>query len=470
MASALFTHEFHPSILRAYDIRGIVGKTLDEQDAYAIGFGFAKKVQSNCQIDAPRIIIGYDGRITSPALSKALADGLTDGGANVIDIGLGPTPMLYFADIHLKGDGAIQITGSHNPKDYNGFKMVISHRSFYGDDIQQLGQSVRQGLAITHKGSYERQDIFGLYIQQLHENCEIDDLNLVWDTGNGAAGPAVLALTDQIGGAHSTLFTDVDGTFPNHHPDPVDPHTLSFLREACAKVQADCGLGFDGDGDRLGIIDAKGRQVPGDMLTAYLATEYLSRHKGQTILFDVKSSKVAMDIVTKAGGKPELWKTGHSHMKSRMAEIGCALAGEMSGHIFIKDNYHGFDDALYVAMRVLQTMTKTQKSITQFMDELPASFTSPECRVDCDDDIKFDVMDTLQAHVKNQYDESTLTLIDGIRVTQDDGWWLIRASNTEAALVVRAEGDDETALEAKITAIKDLLARQNIQWDGPEPS
>ena len=469
MASTpLFTHEFHTSILRAYDIRGIVGKTLFDKDAYAIGFGFAKIVRKDSQIEMPRIIIGYDGRLTSPALAKALAEGLTDGGAEIIDIGLGPTPMLYFADIHLKGDGAIQITGSHNPKDYNGFKMVISHRSFYGDDIQNLGKALRQGFAANAKGSYVRQDIFQPYIKQLYQDCEIDDFNLVWDTGNGAAGPAVLALTDKLGGVHKTLFTDVDGTFPNHHPDPVDPHTLSFLREACDKAGADCGLGFDGDGDRLGVIDAKGRQVPGDILTAYLATEFLNRHKGQTILFDVKSSKAAMDIVSKAGGKAELWKTGHSHMKSRMAEIGCALAGEMSGHIFIKDNYHGFDDALYVAVRVLNTMTKTQKTITDFMDELPVSFTSPECRVDCDDDIKFDVMDALQAQIKTQYDHNALTLIDGIRVNETDGWWLIRASNTEAALVVRAEGDDEAALAAKISDIQSLLASQNIRWDGPK--
>ena len=466
--TSLFTHEFHPSILRAYDIRGIVGKTLFETDAYAIGFGFAHIIRHDTAIGTPRIAIGRDGRLTSPSLSAALCEGLIDGGAMVMDIGLGPTPMLYFADIDLDCDGAIQITGSHNPKDYNGFKMVKAHQSFYGEDIQQLGRAVADGITKGARGSAQETPLFDLYIDQLLEQGECDEFNLVWDTGNGAAGPAVDAITQKLAGQHTTLFTDVDGNFPNHHPDPVDPHTLGFLREACDKAMAHCGLGFDGDGDRLGVIDAKGRQVPGDLLTAYLATEFLSRHQGETILFDVKSSKVAMDIVRQAGGKPELWKTGHSHRKSRMRQIGCQLAGEMSGHIFIKDHYHGFDDALYVALRVLQTMTKTKISITDFMDELPASFASPECRVDCADDIKFEVMAALQTQVKNQYDETSLTLIDGIRVTQDDGWWLIRASNTEAALVVRAEGHDKTALDAKIEDIRTLLADHNVSWDGPE--
>ena len=463
-----FQHDFHSSILRAYDIRGIVGKTLFEIDAYAIGLGFAHIIRQEAKINKPRIAIGRDGRLTSPSLSQALCEGLIDGGAQVMNIGLGPTPMLYFADIHFDCDGAIQITGSHNPKDYNGFKMVQAHRSFYGEDIQQLGHSVSAGIATSEKGFAQETPLFDLYIEQLLDAVECDGFNLVWDTGNGAAGPAVEALTQRLAGKHSTLFTDVDGHFPNHHPDPVDPHTLGFLRDACETAMAHCGLGFDGDGDRLGVIDAKGRQVPGDLLTAYLATEFLNRHQGETILFDVKSSKVAMDIVRHAGGKPELWKTGHSHMKSRMREIGCQLAGEMSGHIFIKDHYHGFDDALYVALRVLQTMTKTKQSITDFMDALPASFASPECRVDCPDEIKFEVMDALQAQVKSRYDDASLTLIDGIRITQDDGWWLIRASNTEAALVVRAEGRDKATLNAKIDDMRTLLAGHNIRWDGPD--
>lgn len=461
------SHNFHPSILRAYDIRGIVGETLSGTDAFAIGLGFAHITATRQSCQRPKIAVGYDGRISSPDLAKALIDGLMAGGADVQAIGLGPTPMLYFADREFACDGAIQITGSHNPKNYNGFKLVCGHRSFYDDDITALGALLASGLIAKGTGTCTDLPVFDAYVERLLADSITGDDSIIWDTGNGAAGPAVRALLDRLSGTHHLLFEEVDGTFPNHHPDPVDPHTLAFLRDAVSEAGALCGLGFDGDGDRLGVIDAKGRHVPGDILTAFIALDYLRTAPGASILFDVKSSATAMRLVEQAGGVPMLWKTGHSHMKSRMAEIGCALAGEMSGHIFIKDNYHGFDDALYVAVRVLNTMTKTQKTITDFMDELPLSFTSPECRVDCDDDLKFDVMDALQAHVKTQYDHSALTLIDGIRVNQTDGWWLIRASNTEAALVVRAEGDDEAALAAKISDIQSLLASQNIQWDGP---
>ena len=458
-------HHFHPTILRAYDIRGIVGTTLFDEDAFAIGVGFAHIIAKRSGSASPKIAVGYDGRISSPKLAAALTDGLVQGGAHVVEIGMGPTPMLYFADRNLACDGAIQITGSHNPKDYNGFKMVCAHQSFYGDDITALGEMMAQGVTLPQKGARSELSVFDDYIARLAQDATPLMGHFVWDTGNGAAGPSVRALLAQLAGTHDLLFEEVDGTFPNHHPDPVDPHTLTFLREACDASDALCGLGFDGDGDRLGMIDAKGRQVPGDILTAFLALEFLSRRQGEVILFDVKSSAAAMRLVEQAGGQPQIWKTGHSHMKSRMAEIGCELAGEMSGHIFIKDGYYGFDDALYVAVRVLAAMAHTGQTITQFMDNLPPSFTSPECRVDCADDIKFDIMDKLAATAKARYGDRDVLLIDGIRVQDDSGWWLIRASNTEACLVVRAEGVDETALDGKITELKELLASCSIIWD-----
>ena len=460
-----FTHIFHSTILRAYDIRGIFGTTLFEDDAYAIGVGFAHITATRQACTKPKIAVGYDGRLSSPALSQALIKGLKDGGADVLSIGMGPTPMLYFADRDLSCDGAIQITGSHNPKDYNGFKMVIGHRSFYGDDITALGAMMAQGVPLSKDGTSQEVAVFEAYIARLLEDAPNLSDNFVWDTGNGVAGPAVRALITGLAGTHKLLFEEVDGTFPNHHPDPVDPHTLGFLREAQQAAGAICGLGFDGDGDRLGIIDAKGRQVPGDILTAYLATEFLSRCPGEVILFDVKSSAVAMRLVEQAGGRPKIWKTGHSHMKSHMAEINCQLAGEMSGHIFIKDGYYGFDDALYVAVRVLKTMAKTGVSITQYMDNLPPSFTSPECRVPCDDEVKFEKMAAFAATAKAQNAGKDILVIDGIRVQDDDGWWLIRASNTEASLIVRAEGKDEETLAIKIAELSALLATQDIIWD-----
>ena len=460
-----FAHHFHPTILRAYDIRGIVGSTLSPKDAYAIGVGFAQITSQRQTTTSPKIAVGYDGRLSSPELAEALCDGLMAGGADVLSIGLGPTPMLYFADRTKDCDGAIQITGSHNPKDYNGFKMVIGHRSFYGDDIQLLGKMMADGVTLSSQGSSEEIAIFDAYIDRLVADAPACEGAYVWDTGNGAAGPAVRALISRLSGTHELLFEEVDGTFPNHHPDPVDPHTLSFLREACDKAGALCGLGFDGDGDRLGMIDEKGRQVPGDILTAYLATEFLARHPGETILFDVKSSAAAMRLVTQAGGKAEIWKTGHSHMKSRMAEINCQLAGEMSGHIFIKDGYYGFDDALYVAIRVLKTMSETKISLTEFMDNLPPSFATPECRVACDDETKFEVMDSFCQTAQQLYGTRDVITIDGIRVQDEAGWWLIRASNTEACLVVRAEGTNQAALDEKITELTALLASQSLIWD-----
>ena len=463
----MFSHHFDQTILRAYDIRGIVGTTLFAKDAYAIGVGFAHCVRQKLESASPRIAVGYDGRLSSPELSKALIEGLVAGGADVITIGMGPTPMLYFADIMLDCEGAIQITGSHNPKDYNGFKMVCNHRSFFADDIQNLGAILAEGVNLPAAGTATSQDVMPDYMAKLASESQPLDGSFIWDTGNGAAGPAVSELITHLTGEHELLFGEVDGTFPNHHPDPVDPHTLTFLREAVAKMGALCGLGFDGDGDRLGVIDAKGRLVPGDILTAFIGVEFLSRCPGETILFDVKSSQAAMSIIEKAGGKPRLWKTGHSHMKSQMAEINCQLAGEMSGHIFIKDGYYGFDDALYVAIRVLRTMAKTGQSITEFMDKLPDVHASPECRVMCDDKIKFTIMDQLHHFASDSLADKDVITIDGIRVQDESGWWLIRASNTEACLVVRAEGRDEASLAHKISEVKEALAQQNIIWDGP---
>ena len=461
-------HRFDDTILRAYDIRGIIDHTLFAEDAFAIGAGFAHITSKRLQKPHPKIALGYDGRTTSPMLAEALCDGLMASGAEVVMIGMGPTPMLYFADIMLGCDGAIQITGSHNPKDYNGFKMVLAHSAFYGQDITALGTLIEQGLTLSDDGSRTDISVFDDYITRLLQDVAATDHSFIWDTGNGAAGPSVRALIDQMPGTHHLLFEDVDGTFPNHHPDPVDPKTLAFLKSACDDVGAYCGFGFDGDGDRLGIIDAKGRAVPGDILTAFLAQEFLARCPGETVLFDVKSSQAAMSLVTEAGGKAELWKTGHSHMKSRMKQINCQLAGEMSGHIFIKDGYFGFDDALYVAIRTLRAMHATNQSITEFMDSLPASYTTAECRVACDDRRKFTIMEQLATRAKTHLSNKDIILIDGIRVQDDTGWWLVRASNTEACLVVRAEGTSQAALSEKIHEVTTYLAKEDVIWEGPQ--
>ena len=452
----------HPSILRAYDIRGICNQTLSPADATAIGRAFAACLGSKSL--GNKVVVGRDGRLSSPQLAASLIDGLVDGGANVTDIGCGPTPMLYFAATHLDADGAIQVTGSHNPPTHNGFKMVMDGKSFFGEEITELGARCARGVPSKSGGRCEMLSIFDEYVNRLLQSADAGDLSVVWDCGNGASGPVTDAVVGRLTGKHQVLFSEVDGTFPNHHPNPVDPETLEILRAAVKSESADLGIGFDGDGDRIGIVDARGRQVPGDLLTAYLARDVAKRHPGETMLLDVKSSQLAVDMMSAAGADAAIWKTGHSHMKNKMAETGSPLAGEMSGHIFIADDYFGFDDAIYVALRILTQMVRTGQSITAFMDVLPEQHATPELRIDCADDRKFAVMEKLQAVVAQNYAAEAINTIDGVRVTGTTGWWLIRASNTEAALVARAEAVSPEALTQLTSEIQAALADADLSW------
>ena len=452
----------HPSILRAYDIRGICDQTLSPADATAIGRAFAACLASKSF--GNKVVVGRDGRLSSPQLAAALIDGLVDGGANVTDIGCGPTPMLYFAATHLDADGAIQVTGSHNPPTHNGFKMVMDGKSFFGEEITELGARCARGVPSKSGGRCEILSIFDEYVNRLLQSADAGDLSVVWDCGNGASGPVTDAVVERLTGKHQVLFSEVDGTFPNHHPNPVDPETLEILRAAVKSESANLGIGFDGDGDRIGIVDARGRQVPGDLLAAYLAQDVAKRHPGETMLLDVKSSQLAVDMMSAAGADAAIWKTGHSHMKKKMAETGSPLAGEMSGHIFIADDYFGFDDAIYVALRILTQMVRTGQSITAFMDGLPEQHATPELRIDCADDRKFAVMEKLQAVVAQNYAPAAINTIDGVRVTGTTGWWLIRASNTEAALVARAEAVSPEALTQLTSEIQAALADADLSW------
>lgn len=464
----ILRHRFNPTILRSYDIRGQVGHTLSAEDAFFIGATFGHLVREK---KGPHIAVGRDGRLTSPELAAALIDGLEAVGCRVSDIGVGPTPMLYFADRFLECDGAIQVTGSHNPPDHNGFKLVYDHRSFFGEDIQKIGALSEQGVARQTGGSQQAVSVFDAYIDRILQAADFGSFHIIWDAGNGAAGPAIDALIAKASGQHKALFTDIDGRFPNHHPNPVDPKTLEILRAEVHQAGADCGIGFDGDGDRIGVIDSKGRQIAGDILTAYLGLEILERHPGSDIIFDVKSSNAAMDIIKRAGGQAHIWKTGHSHMKTRLREMHAPLAGEMSGHIFIADDYFGFDDALFVAVRLISCMVrqkrKTGQSLTDFMDKLPPSFTTPECHIACADTVKFGVIEQLAQQIQALYPVEQINLTDGVRVTTDKGWCLIRASNTEGALVARAEGADEASRNDLIAMMQAQLETAGLKWDGP---
>ncbi|HZV56921.1 MAG TPA: phosphomannomutase/phosphoglucomutase [Sphingobium sp.] len=452
------THQFHPTSLREYDIRGIIGETLGERDAYAIGRGFGTRVR---RAGGSRVVVGYDGRLSSPMLEAALVNGLNESGVHVLRIGEGPTPMLYYAEAVLDVDGGIQITGSHNPANYNGFKMVFQHGPFFGPDIQGLGELAAKGdWEEGHAGS-ETVDIMDRYAARLVEGFDGKAFRIGWDAGNGAAGPVVEKLVKLLPGEHYTLFTDVDGNFPNHHPDPTEEKNLVDLRTLVAEKQLDFGVAFDGDGDRIGAIDGEGRIIWGDQLLAIFAEPVLKDEPGATIIADVKASKALFDRIAQLGGKPLMWKTGHSLIKSKMKETGSPLAGEMSGHIFFKHQYYGFDDALYAAVRLIRAASDLGKSVTELRGEMPAMVNTPELRFQVDESRKFAVIDEVLARLAAAGAQVDAT--DGARVTTADGWWLLRASNTQDVLVARAEARDSAGLERLLAQIDEQLALSGLK-------
>jgi phosphomannomutase len=450
-------HDFHPTSLREYDIRGIIGETLGEDDAYAIGRGFGTRVR---RAGGSKVAVGYDGRHSSPTLEAALVRGLEDTGCEALRIGLGPTPMLYFAVHHLDADGGVMITGSHNPPNYNGFKMMIGHGPFYGADITGIGTMAAAGDWETGTGSNRKVDVSEDYVQRLLGDVPARGFRIAWDTGNGAAGPIVERLTAAMPGEHHLLFTDVDGNFPNHHPDPTEEKNLADLRRVVAEKGLDFGLAFDGDGDRIGAIDSTGRIIWGDQLLMILTEDVLRDVPGATIIADVKASQALYDRVAELGGKPLMWKTGHSLIKAKMKETGAPLAGEMSGHIFFAHRYYGFDDAIYAAVRLIGAVDRSGKSLTQLRGEMPAMVNTPELRFPCPEERKFAVIDEVLARLEASGAEVNRT--DGARVNTPDGWWLLRASNTQDVLVARAEAVSEEALERLVGAINAQLSASGL--------
>lgn len=450
----------HPTLLREYDIRGVIGKTLNADDARALGAAFATYVSAQFNTARPAICVGYDGRLSSPLLESALVEGLTSAGAHVTCIGLGPTPMLYYSVKLTGADAGMMITGSHNPPDYNGFKMLTKSGPVYGQMIKEIGALATSGKTNTGNGTSERKDVRDEYVQRLLKDYDGQKpLNIVWDCGNGACGQILQRFVQKLPGTHTVLFPEIDGTFPNHHPDPTEEKNLTDLRAKVAALKADIGIGFDGDGDRIGAIDEKGRVVAGDQLLALYAREVLATQKGATIIADVKASETVFADIRKHGGNALMWKTGHSLLKAKMAETGAPLAGEMSGHIFFADKYYGFDDALYAAMRLVALVAK-QGSLAALRDTLPNVFNTPEIRVQSSEERKFVVVDEIKARL--QASGANVNPIDGVRVTLGDGWWLLRASNTQDVLVARAEATSETGLAACKAQLLDQLKLSGI--------
>jgi phosphomannomutase len=463
------SHRFDPTVLREYDIRGIIGETLGPDDARAIGRGFASLLR---EAGGHKVAVGYDGRVSSPILEHALIEGLTASGCDVVRIGMGATPMLYYAEASMDDvDGGIQITGSHNPANYNGFKMVFQGRPFFGADIQTIGVLAAAADWLDGSGSVETREIEDDYVARLLQGLDgigraaLDKLKIGWDAGNGAAGPVLEKLAAQLPGEHHLLYTDVDGNFPNHHPDPTVEANLEDLRALVAEKKLDFGVAFDGDGDRIGAIDGEGRIIWGDQLLAIFAEDVLRRHPGATIIADVKASRALFDRVAELGGKPLMWKTGHSLVKSKMKETKSPLAGEMSGHIFFADGYYGFDDALYGAIRLIAASARVGKSVTQLRGEMPAMVNTPELRFQVDESRKFAAVQEIEARLAQS--DLRVDATDGVRVTTPDGWWLLRASNTQDVLVARAESDDKAGLDRLVAQIDEQLAASGIER-GPQ--
>ena len=463
------SHTFDASVLREYDIRGIIGQTLGPDDARAIGRSFATLL---LEAGGETVAVGYDGRVSSPMLEHALCEGLTSGGCNVVRIGLGATPMLYYAEASAEEiDGGIQITGSHNPPNYNGFKMVFQGRPFFGADIQKLGQVAEEGVWSSGSGEVSERDVMGEYVERLLEGLsgidvgEFAGLKVGWDAGNGAAGPALERLAEKLPGEHHLLFTQVDGHFPNHHPDPTVEANLADLRALVADKKLDFGVAFDGDGDRIGAIDGEGRVIWGDQLLMIYAEDLLERRSGATIIADVKASRALFDHVAAHGGKPLMWKTGHSLIKSKMKETGSPLAGEMSGHVFFADEYYGFDDALYAGVRLLAASVRLGKSVTELREAMPAMLNTPEMRFQVDEARKFPAVAEVSERLRTNPgpDVEDVNATDGVRVTTKDGWWLLRASNTQDVLVARAESDTKEGLERLMAQIDDQLALSGLE-------
>ncbi|QJB69631.1 phosphoglucomutase/phosphomannomutase PgmG [Parasphingorhabdus halotolerans] len=465
--SALTSHQFHSSSLREYDIRGIIGETLGADDAYAIGRGFGTLIARD---GGTAVATGLDGRTSSPMLEEALIRGLNDAGINAISVGMGPTPMLYYAECVLEQvQGGIQITGSHNPANYNGFKMVFQGRPFFGADILKLGTMAAGGDWDNGTGTSESYFIEDEYVARLLKNFTGKPFNIAWDCGNGAAGPVVEKLTASLtalnGGEHHLLYTDVDGSFPNHHPDPTEEKNLEDLKALVAEKNLDFGVAFDGDGDRIGAIDGEGRVIWGDQLLQIYAEDVLKSEPGATIIADVKASQALYDRIAELGGKPLMWKTGHSLIKSKMKETGSPLAGEMSGHVFFKHDYYGFDDAPYAAVRLIQAATNIGKCVTQLRSDMVEMINTPEMRFQVDESRKFAVIDEVLARL--QADGAEVNNTDGARVNTEDGWWLLRASNTQDVLVARAEAKSEEGLNRLMQQIDMQLELSGLHRGEP---
>ncbi|MEE2997665.1 MAG: phosphomannomutase/phosphoglucomutase [Pseudomonadota bacterium] len=453
-------HILDATILREYDIRGIVGDTLNGNDAYAIGRAFGTEI---ARAGGGSVCVGYDGRLSSPEMEHAVVDGIKACGLEVVRVGLGPTPMLYFAVNVLNAAGGVMVSGSHNPPEYNGFKMMRGAKPFYGDDIGTLASIASAGDYASGEGVIRVEPMLDRYVERvLRDYRGGRDLKVAWDAGNGSAGEALVKLAARLPGEHILMNEQIDGNFPAHHPDPTVVENLQQLREVVLAQNCDLGIAFDGDGDRIGVIDGEGEILWGDQLMVVWSADVLASNPGATIIADVKASQVLFDQVADMGGTPLMWRTGHSLIKAKMGETGALLSGEMSGHIFFADRYFGYDDALYAAVRLLGCLANRDDTLADFRKSLPQMLNTPELRFPCSEERKFKVVEEVRERLS--VSGAKVLDIDGVRVLTDDGWWLLRPSNTQDALVARCEAQTKKGLER----IKSEMAEQ-VRASGIEP-
>ena len=451
------THRFDPSILREYDVRGVVGETLHEADADALGRGFASVVR---RAGGRRVVVGRDGRLSSPTLEAALVAGLTASGVDVVRIGIGPTPMLAFAEATLQVDGGVQVTGSHNPADQNGLKFVHQHAPFFGADLQHLAALAEVGDWTDGAGVLTEADVTSAYLDRLIAGFERGGYRIGWDAGNGASGAVIEQLVQRLDGEHHLLFTDIDGNFPNHHPDPSEESNLADLKALVADNQLDFGVAFDGDGDRIGVVDGLGRVLAADQILSILVEPALRDAPGATVIGDVKTSGALFDRVRALGGVPMMWKTGHSLMKARMRETGAVIGGEMSGHVYFGGAFGGVDDAHYAAVRLIGALRASGRTLAELRDAMPQMVNTPELRFAVPAARKFAVIGEVLGRLAAE--GATVDRIDGARVDTADGWWLLRASHTQDMLTARAEAHDTAALDRLLAQIDAQLAASGI--------
>ncbi len=447
--------DINPKIFREYDIRGIVDKDLTLEFVEYLGRGIGTFFREHGK---KRVALGRDARLSSPAYAEAATRGLLSTGCSVVDIGLVPTPLLYFAVYYKKNEAAVMITGSHNPPEYNGFKMMVGEETLYGETIQQVYRILKEGKLITDKpGSRSSYDVIPEYESYVVKDVRLRrKLKVVLDAGNGAAGFVAVPIFRKLGCDVTELYCEPDGRFPNHHPDPTLPEAMEDLVKKVREKGADFGVGYDGDGDRIGVVDDQGKLLWGDQLMIVFSRDILPANPGAAVISEVKASKLLYEEIKRLGGRPIMWKTGHSLIKKKIQEEKALLAGEMSGHIFFADRFFGFDDAIYSSARLAEIVSRSEKKLSEMLADLPKTYYTPEIRVYASDEVKFKIVEEVKKELAKKYPVND---IDGIRVSYPKGWALVRASNTQAALVLRYEADTPEDLEAMRKEVGAALER-----------